>query len=176
MTNILSLSDTASLSSDMIRCTTVVTFNMLLLDKLEACTDRTVFWISCCGRCYCTGGPKAFPTCLLHLWFLVLCPEVVQLDKNCSDEVNLEKNILQWDPSGAHYALLLCSSPIARLQPQHDTGWGFSPSPRVQLQQFGVDSVSLFSGRSLCRWPPLHHKHLKGCLQSAQTWPKFWQM
>jgi hypothetical protein len=38
----LSFSDTAPLSSVMICCTTVVTFNMSLLDELGACTNRPV--------------------------------------------------------------------------------------------------------------------------------------
>jgi hypothetical protein len=57
----------------MICCITVATFNMSLLDKLRACTDRPVFWISCCGRCCCcrTGGRKLFP-CLRCLWLVEL--------------------------------------------------------------------------------------------------------
>jgi hypothetical protein len=30
----------------------------------------------------------------------------------------------------------------------------------MQLQQFGVDSVFVFSGYSLCMWPPPHHKYV----------------
>jgi hypothetical protein len=52
------------------------------------------------------------------------------------------------------WALLLCGSPFALLQPQYDAGRGFSPSTVVQLQQLVIDSAFLFSGHSLCRWPP----------------------
>jgi hypothetical protein len=69
---------------------------------------------------------------------------------DCSGEVNLETNILPEDPLGAHCALL-CSSSFTWLQLRYDTGWGFSPCPRVQLQQLGVDSIFFFSGHSLCR-------------------------
>jgi hypothetical protein len=34
----------------------------------------------------------------------------------------------------------------------------------VQLQQ-----LSVFSGHSLCRWPPPHHKHQGVCLQLAKV-------
>jgi hypothetical protein len=42
-TIILYFSDTASLSSVMICCTTVATINVSLLDELGVCTDRPVF-------------------------------------------------------------------------------------------------------------------------------------
>jgi hypothetical protein len=71
---------------------------------------------------------------------------------------------------------LLCSSPFAWLQPWYDTGWGFSPSTRVQLQQLCVNSAFMFSGHSLCIWPLPPYKHREGCLQLTQTWPKFWQL
>jgi hypothetical protein len=51
----LSSSDTVSLSSFMNYRTTVATFNLSLSDQLGACTDRPIFWMSCCGR-YCGTG------------------------------------------------------------------------------------------------------------------------
>jgi hypothetical protein len=70
--------------------------------------------------------------------------------------VKLQNNILPENP-------LLFSFRMA------DAGRGFSPSTRVQLQQLGVHSVFVFSGHSLCMWPPPHHKLQGGCLQLAQT-------
>jgi hypothetical protein len=81
--------------------------------------------------------------------------------------------VIPEDILGRHCALLLCSSTFVWLQPQYDTGLGFSPSTRVQLQQFGIDAAFVLSGHSLCRWPPPHHKHRGGYLQLAQTWAKF---
>jgi hypothetical protein len=40
----------------------------------------------------------------------------------------------------------------------------------------GFDSVLPFSGQSLCRWPPPHHKQRGGSLQFAQIWPNFLQL
>jgi hypothetical protein len=40
----------------------------------------------------------------------------------------------------------------------------------------GMEEVFPFSGHSLCRWPPPHHKQRGGCLQFAQTWPNCWQL
>jgi hypothetical protein len=159
----------------MICCTTVAIFNVSLLVKLGACTDRPVLWISCCGRCCYMWVHKLIPyVCGTHgccCWV----PWHRAAAKDCSGEVNLEKNVLPEDPLGARCALLLSSSPFAWLQPRYDAGWCFSPSTRVQLQQLSVDSVFVFSGHSLCSWPPPHNKHLGGCLQLAQTWSKFWQ-
>jgi hypothetical protein len=90
--------------------------------------------------------------------------------------VNLERNFFRDGSFGARCAFLLWSSPFAWLHPRYDTGWGFSHSTRAQLQQLGVNSVFVFPGHSLCRWPPRHHKHRRGCLQFSQTWPKFQQL
>jgi hypothetical protein len=105
----------------------------------------------------------------------VACLDAVQLRKTAL-VTNLEKNVLLEDPFWARCPLLLCSLPFAWLQPRYDAGWGFAPSTRAQLQQHGVDPVFVFSGHSLCRWPPPHHKHQGGCLQLVQTWLKFWQL
>jgi hypothetical protein len=155
-------SDTASLSSVMICCTAVATFNMSFLDELEACTDRSV-----------AAHFSHLSSCL---WLLMLH---VLMQGSCERLLRWgqlrEKNVLPEEPLGACSALLLCSSSFAWLQPQYNAGWGFSPSPMVQLQQLGIDSVSVFSGHSLCRWPPLHPKQWGGCLQLAQISPNFWQ-
>jgi hypothetical protein len=48
------------------------------------------------------------------------CRDTVYL-RDCSGEVNLEKNVLPEDPLGARCDLL-CSSIFAWLQPGHDSG------------------------------------------------------
>jgi hypothetical protein len=144
-----------------------------MLVELGACTDRRFLWISCCDRWCCTVDHKLFPyVCgACGCWHCMSWRSAAV--KDCSGEVNLEKNILPEDPFGAHCAVLLCSSPFTWLQCQYDSGWGFFLSARVKFQQLSVDSVFVFSGHSLCRWPPLHHKHGGDCLQLAQTWPNF---
>jgi hypothetical protein len=63
--------------------------------------------------------------------------------------------------------LRVCAAPIVG-------GMGFFSSR--QLQHAGVDVVFPFSGHSLCRYSPPHHKQRGGCLQFAQTWPNCWQL
>jgi hypothetical protein len=67
MTIILSFSDTASLSSVMLCCTTVAVFKESLLVELEACTDRRFYQMLLLH-----GGPQAFLICLRCMWLLVL--------------------------------------------------------------------------------------------------------
>jgi hypothetical protein len=160
----------------MICRTTVATCNLSLPDQLGDCIDRPVFWNSSCDRCCRTG------CCTLLPCFCGACGCCCRVSwrnaaaYDCSVQVNLANNLLPENLLGARCAVLLCCSPLARLQPRYDAGWGFSPSTRVQLQHLGVDSAFVFSGHSLCRGPPTHHRHLGGCLQLDQTWPKFWQL
>jgi hypothetical protein len=147
-----------------------------LSDELGACTVRPVFWISCCGRCCWTGCHTLFPSVCGVCGYCCWVSWRSAAAQDCSDEVNLEKTVLLEDPFEALCALLLCCSLFAFLQPRYDAAWGFSPSTRAQLQQLSVDSVFIFTGHSLCRWPPPHHKHIGGCLQFAQSWPKVWQL
>jgi hypothetical protein len=74
MTIILSFSDTASLRSVMIYCTTLETFSMSVLDKLAACTQ------TCCGRCGCTRCCMLFTyVCGACASASVVCLDVGQL-------------------------------------------------------------------------------------------------
>jgi hypothetical protein len=45
--------------------------------------------------------------------------------------------------------------------------FAFLLSHGAQLQHLGVESVFVFSGHSLCRWPPPQHKYGGGCLLAA---------
>jgi hypothetical protein len=47
------------------------------------------------------------------------------------------------------------------LQPRYDAGCGFSP-PKMHLQELSVDSISVCSEHSQCRWAPLHRKLVVG--------------
>jgi hypothetical protein len=76
--------------------------------------------------------------------------------KDSSGEMSLEKNIAPVGSLGSS----LCSSPFGWLHPRYVAGLGFSLTARVQLQH----PVFIFSGHSLCRWPPPHHKHPGGLL------------
>jgi hypothetical protein len=128
-------------------------FIMTLLDEPGSYTDTHVFWISCFGRC-CGAGCSMLFRAVCGACGCYSCVF-------CSDEVNLEKNVLPEDPLGARCALL-CSSA------RYDAGWSLSPSSKVQFQQLGVDS-----GHSLCSRPPPHHKRLGDCLLLAHIWPCF---
>jgi hypothetical protein len=116
---ILSFSDTAFLSSVMICCTTVETINMSLLEELGTCIDRPHFLL---WQMLLHKGPQAFPVCLWCPWPLMLRVLTSAGAKDCSGEVNLEKNIL---PRGSLESSL-CSS-FAMLQLRCDAGRGFSP-------------------------------------------------
>jgi hypothetical protein len=76
---ILSFSDTVSLSFVMICYTTVVIFNVSLLDELGACTDRPILnfllW-----QMLLHEEAQTFPMCLRCLWLLGLC---VLMQCNC---------------------------------------------------------------------------------------------
>jgi hypothetical protein len=139
-----------------------------LLGELGVCTGRPVFWNSMLPH----GVPQAFPICLQCLWLLVLS---VLTQCSCV-------GLLWWGelweerPPRGSLGSSLCSSPFAWLQPRCGAGWGFSLSTRVQLQQLNVQFVLIFSGHSLCRWPPPHHKYRGGCLQLAYIGPKFSQL
>jgi hypothetical protein len=69
MAIILSLADTASLSSVMICCTTVATFNVSLLLELGGftCSLNFLLW-----QMLLYGVPHTFPICLLCLRLLML--------------------------------------------------------------------------------------------------------
>jgi hypothetical protein len=116
---------------------------MSLLAELGGCIDIAVLGMSCYGRCYYTDVHKLFSSlysacdcCCCASWRSTAAYD-------CSGAVNFEKNVLSENPLWAH-CILLCSSPFAWLQPRYDAEWKFSPSNRVQLKQFGVDSVFLF--------------------------------
>jgi hypothetical protein len=68
MTIILSSSDTASMSCDMMYCNTVVTSNMSLLVELGASTVRSVLWISLLWQMLLHRGRQIFPICVWCLW------------------------------------------------------------------------------------------------------------
>jgi hypothetical protein len=77
MTNILCFPDTASLSSVMISCNRMATFNVSLLNKLGDCmTD--LFPEFCVVADPAAWGAAHF-LLLWCLWFLVLCLDAVQL-------------------------------------------------------------------------------------------------
>jgi hypothetical protein len=88
---------------------------------------------------------------------------ILQVDSPCAESVVAVKS----------YAALSASSPelISFLG---DIKSGSRIWNRSQHVDF--DSVLPFSGQSLSRWPPPHHKQRGGSLQFAQTWPKCWQL
>jgi hypothetical protein len=62
------------------------------------------------------------------------------------------------------------------LAPSIIGGMSLSPSANWQMQHAWVKAGFPFSGQSLCRWPPPHHKQRGVCVQLAQTWPNCWQL
>lgn len=111
------------------------------------------------GRRRRSNDPQASPVCLRRL---------LRVLTQCSCEGKLWCGELgEHPPRGCHGTLLrsfLCSYPSAWLQSLYDARCGFSPSPKVQVQQFDVDLMVPSSELSLCKWLPLQHKHRRGCL------------
>jgi hypothetical protein len=147
-------------------CTTLATSNRQFLHELGPCTNRPLseFLIMAAVTARVgTGGLNLYSSVsgASGCWCCMSWHSAAAQD--CSADVNLEKNVLPEDPLGACCALLLCSSPFARSQPQYDPGWRLPPIT-VQLQWLGIHSVFVFSGHSPCRWPPPYHKHQGGLL------------
>jgi hypothetical protein len=81
MTIILYLSDTASLSSVMICCTTMATFIMSLLDELRAYTDRPVFEFPVMSDSAVRGAARFFHLCAVSVVAGVACLDAMQLHR-----------------------------------------------------------------------------------------------
>jgi hypothetical protein len=175
MADSLSSSDTAPLSSVIICCTTVttrITMSRGWMFTLWARTNWSLRRGSAAvgALCFSVTGRPASGTWSDCGWCCGELPRSVAA-KETPGAVRYEESTLPDVVLGVLWGLFFRNSSFAKL------AWcGFSPSSNLQLQHAGVDAVFSFSGHSLYRCPPSHHKQRIDCLQFAQTWPNCWQL